>query len=107
MDDDARIGCEARGELSPPDVDGMDPRRAPLEEDVGEAARRGPDVEADEPGRVDAKGVERGGELVAAATDVWIALHDRDLDIRIDTVACLPVEAGGVAGTDPDLASED
>ena len=53
--DDARIVAQPRVELPVADVDGDHARRAALEQDVGEAAGRGADVEAVEPGRVDAE----------------------------------------------------
>ena len=64
------------GELATPDVDRMDPRGAALQQDVGEAAGRRARVEADRPRRIDPERVERRGELVTAAADVRIRLHD-------------------------------
>ena len=64
---DARVGREARIELSVADIDGDDLRRAAREQDVGEASGRGADVEADEARRIEREGVERGGELDPAA----------------------------------------
>ena len=52
------------GELSAAHVESVDPARAALEQDVGEAAGRGADVERDQPGRVDPERVERRGQLV-------------------------------------------
>ena len=57
--DDPRIAAQRLGQLAAAHVDRVDPGRAALEQDVGEAARRGPDVEADEAGRVDPERVER------------------------------------------------
>ena len=104
VDDDPRVAGDRVRQLTPPDVDGVDAGRAALEQDVGEAAGRRAGVEADEPRRVDAERVERGGELVAAAADVRVALHDRDRDVRLDEVAGLPVEPPGIARPDADLA---
>ena len=108
MDDDPRVAGERVGELAPPDVDGVDAGGAALEQDVGEAAGRRADVEADEPRRVDAERVERGGELVAAAADVRVALRRPSIATSgVDEVAGLPVEPPGVARPDADLAGED
>ena len=57
-------------ELPAPGVDRHDVGRARLQDAVGEPARRGAGVEDPPPGRVEVEGVERGGELVATATDV-------------------------------------
>ena len=45
-----RVRPQRRVELAVPDVDRVDLRRAPLQEAVGEAARRGPGVQRPEPG---------------------------------------------------------
>ena len=66
-----------------------------------------PDVEADEPGRIDPERVERRRELVAAAADVRIALDKAERRGRVDEIAGLPIEARPVALPDPDLAGED
>ena len=57
-------------QLAVADVDGDDTRGAALQQDVGEAAGRGADVETVEPRRIDAELVERMRELLAAARDV-------------------------------------
>ena len=57
-------------QLAVADVEGDHARGAALEEDVGEAAGRGADVEAVEAGRIDAERVEPVRELLAAARDV-------------------------------------
>ena len=104
--DDARVAPERLGELATSDVESVDARRAALQQHVREAAGRGPDVEADDTGRVDPERIERGGELVAAAADV--RLRDVDLDVgrRVDQVAGLAVVPGGVALPHPDLAGQ-
>ena len=107
MDDHPPVAGERSGELATPHVDGVDPGRAALEEDVGEATGRGPRVERDEARRVDPERVERGGELVAAATDVRLARDELDRRVRIDEIARLPVEPGRIAGAGPDAAGED
>ena len=53
--------------LAAADVERGHVRRAALQQAVGEAARRGADIEADEPGDVDAEGRQCRRELVAAA----------------------------------------
>ena len=63
----ARVGGEARIELAAADVDRDHLRRAARKQDVGEAAGRGADVEADEARGIEREGVERGGELDPAA----------------------------------------
>ena len=57
--------AEARMELAVADVERDHARRAALQQHVGEPARRGADVEAVEPGRIDAERVERVRELRA------------------------------------------
>ena len=79
------------GELAPTDVDGIDPRGAALEQDVGEAAGRRADVERDQSGRVERERVERGDQLVAAARDVRLRAVDGELDRRVDEIARLAV----------------
>ena len=66
----ARVVAQPRVQLAVADVERDHARGAALEQDVGEPARRGADVEAVEPGRVDAERVERVRELLAAARDV-------------------------------------
>src|SRR5579863_5170818 len=54
-------------QLTAADIDRIDALCAALEENLGEATRRGADIETDPVGDVDAKMVERGHELDAAA----------------------------------------
>src|SRR4051812_12043323 len=77
----ARIGAQTRVQLAVADVDGDDPRGASLKEHVGEAAGRGADVDAIEPGRVDAEPVEPVRELLASAGDKRGRPVDLELDI--------------------------
>ena len=72
------IAAERLGELAATHVERVDAPRAALQQDVGEAAGRGPDVEAARPAGSIAERVERGRELVAAAADVRLRLLDRD-----------------------------
>ena len=65
----ARVVAQPLVELAVADVERDHARGAALEQDVGEAAGRGADVERVTPGRVDAELVERVRELVAAARD--------------------------------------
>ena len=104
--DDAWVAAQRLGELGATDVEGVHAGRAALEQDVREAAGRGADVEADQPGRVDPERVERGGELVAASADVGLGRVDADGGRRVDQVARFAVEAGGVALPHPDLAGQ-
>ena len=48
--DDPRIGAQALGQLAAADVECVDPPGAALEQDVGEATRRGADVEGGQAG---------------------------------------------------------
>ena len=60
QDHDPRIGAQLRVELPVPDVDRVHAPGAPLQQAVGDAARRSADVGADEAARVDRERVERG-----------------------------------------------
>ncbi len=68
-DGHARIVPQPGVQLAVADVERDHPGRAALEEDVREPAGRGADVEAVATGRIDAEGVERVRELLAAARD--------------------------------------
>ena len=72
-------------ELAVADVERDHARRAPAEEDVGEAAGRGADVERKTAGHVDPEPVERVRELDAAASDIrMIRLDQRQIRVRIN-----------------------
>src|SRR5581483_7762356 len=90
-DDDALVGAQPLVQLMAADVERDHARRAALEEDVGEAAGRGADVEAVEARRVDAEQVEPVRELLAAARDVLRTAVDRELDVLVDLLARLVV----------------
>ena len=64
-----RVGGERRRELAVADVDGPDLGGAAGEQDLGEAAGRGAEVERDGARRVEAEDVERVHELQRAARD--------------------------------------
>ena len=96
------IASQRLGELSATDVERIDPARAALEQDIGEAAGRGAHIERDQTGKVDLEGVERGGQLVPATTHVRVRLGHRDGRIRGDQVTGLSVVPGGVAVPYPD-----
>ena len=81
-DEDARIGAKPPIELAVADVERDDRRGAALQQHVGEAAGRRADVERAPAGGVDAEGVERAGELDAAAADVGMIRRD-ELDARV------------------------
>ena len=68
----ARILAQLPRELAVADVDRRDPRRAALDEHVGEAAGRGADVQRGAPADGDAERVERVGQLDAAAPGVRV-----------------------------------
>ena len=74
--DDPGVLAQPFGELSAPDVDGVDAGGTALQQDVGEATGRRTDVEADAARRVDLERIEGGGQLVAAARDVRLPLDD-------------------------------
>ena len=107
VDDDPGIPGDPVRKLASTDVDGVDPGRAALEQHVREAARRRARVETDEPRGVDREGVERGRELVPAATDVGLLGGQLDRQVRFHEVACLAIESRAVAVPGPDLAAED
>jgi hypothetical protein len=87
-------------ELPVPDVDGIDTGRAALQQDVGEAAGRGADVERDAIPRFDLEMIECMGELDPAARDVRHSrCPDLEREIRRHRLARL-VEAP-LAGKDP------
>ena len=87
----ARVGAQPLVELAAADVERDHTRRAPLEEDVREAAGRGADVERVAPGRVDSEFLEGVRELVAAARDEPWRLLDDELRGLIDLLAGLLV----------------
>ena len=68
--DDVAAAAQARMKLIAADVDGVDAPRAAHKQDFGEAAGRGADVEADAPGHVEMKMIERGRKLDAAARHI-------------------------------------
>ena len=83
-------------ELAAADVERDHPGSTALEQDIGEAARRGPDVQAVAAGRVDAEGFERVRQLLAAPRDVRRRRGDRQLRGLVHLVARLLV-----AGDEP------
>ena len=66
------------------DVDGIDPCRAAREQDLGEAAGRGADIEGDDAGNGKSEMVERRRQLQAAARDVAGGGSDRNGGIFTD-----------------------
>ena len=73
--------AQLRVELAPSDVDRVDARRSPLEQAVGEASGRGPDVETDPAARVEGEVVEGRRELDASARHVgMLGTGDADRD---------------------------
>ena len=91
QDDDAWVCTDAWVQLAVADVESDDTRGASLEEDVGETARRGSDVEAFAPGRVDSECLERIRELDSAAGDVGLPLRDSQLGSVVHLLAGLRV----------------
>ena len=86
---DALVGAQRPVQLAVGDVERDDVRGAALQQAVGEAAGRGADVQAAAPGGVDARRVERVGELDPAARDEARALVDGHLDVLGDDLARL------------------
>ena len=68
-----------RMQLPVADVERDHAGRPALEQDVAEAARRRPDVDAVPPARIDPQLVERVRELLASSRDVRRQLLDREL----------------------------
>src|SRR5918992_3870925 len=91
--DHARVVAEALVELRPPDVERDHALGAALEEDVGEAARGGADVESQASRWIDVERVERVVELLAAAGDEARWLRELELHGIVDLLAGL-LEAG-------------
>ena len=93
----ARIVANARVKLAVAHVERDHARGAALEQNVAEPARRGAEVEAVEPGRIDAERVERVRELPAGPRDVRRRLLDLERRLLVDLLAGLLVtrhEAG-------------
>jgi len=74
VDHDARVRAQLPGELAVADVDGVDPRGAVLEQDVGEAAGGGADVGADQAGWRKREVAEGVVELQSATGDPGMIL---------------------------------
>src|SRR5207237_3323865 len=81
---DPRVLAEAPGQLSIPDVDRDDARGASLQQEVGEAPGRRADIKAYPSCRIDAEGIERGRELIAATADIGFDTVEVDADIGVD-----------------------
>src|SRR5205807_496059 len=87
----ARVGAQARVELAVADVERDHVRRAALEQDVGEAAGRGADVERVRAGDVEPELVERVCELLPAARDIGRRALDVELRVGVDLLPRLRV----------------
>ena len=84
-DDDARIVAQGPVDLAVADVERDDADGAALEQDVGEAAGGGADVERLASVHGDGKRIERVRELEAAAADVrMIGRNQRDVRQGVD-----------------------
>ena len=96
VDDHPRVGAQPLVEQAVADVDRVHPRRAALEEAVGEAAGRGADIEADETRGIDGEGLQGRRQLVPAAGDVRLACPHIDGCLRphrgTRLVGALPVD---------------
>ena len=106
LDDHARIVAQFPIELAGADIDGVDARRAALQQAIGEAAGGGADVEADLARDIDREMIERGFQLESAAADVARLREQFDLarrvDVRAGLVGLLPVDQH-LAGQDQRL----
>src|SRR5438477_10678592 len=90
-DDDPRVLADARVQLTVTDVERDHVRGSALEQDVGEPAGGGADVETVPPGRVDRERLERVRELDPPARDVGLSLGDRELHGLVHLLARLLV----------------
>ena len=70
----ARILAQLPGELAAADIDRIDLGGAAGEQDIGEAAGGGADIEADPARGIDPEMIERMGELQPAARDPGMIL---------------------------------
>ena len=80
MRDDIVTAAQARMQLIAADIDRVDAPRAAREQDLGEAAGRGADVEADAIRHVEREMIERERKLDAAARHIrmlGLGLDDR------------------------------
>jgi len=84
--DDAIIPPQIGMELIVADIDGVDLGCSVLEQAVGEAPGRCPDVQADLPLGADTELLQRGLELLAAPGHVLLEGEDLNLGFRIDRV---------------------
>ena len=83
-EDDTRIVPKCPVELAVAHVERDHARRAALKQDVGEASRRGPDVERFAPVDLNAERVERVGELDASTPDVRM-VRRRQHHVRVSS----------------------
>ena len=66
----ARIALKAFMKLTMADIDGMDPCRAALKQDLGEAAGGGAEIEAGQAHRIEAETLEAGGQFEGGARNI-------------------------------------
>jgi len=99
----ARVGAQFPIDLAGADIDGMDPRGSGLEQNVGESAGGGADIEADPAGDIDGEVGERASQFEAAAADVGRAREDLDAAVVGDGLAGL----GGFLAVEEHLAGHD
>ena len=101
---DPGIGAQRPRELTTPDVDRLDVRRAALEEAVGEPAGRRAGVERADPFDADLEPLERRGELLATTRHV---ARRRPVDPDRLVVAHLAGRSVGRRTTDEDTPGPD
>ena len=100
------VTTQRLGKLSASHVESIDARSTALQQDIGEAARRRPNVEAHAPGRIDLKGIERGGQLFAATRDVARSGDQLHCRSRHDNIAGFAIASGLIARSDNHLAGQ-
>ena len=103
MQHHARVGAQFPIELAGADIDRMDAHGSGLEQNVGESAGGGADIEAGPAGDIDGEVAERAGQLEAAAAHVGRAREDLDATVIGDGLAGL----GGFLPVDEHLAGHD
>src|SRR5579871_194219 len=94
--DHPRIRAKRPRKLADADIDGMHPRRARLQQAVGEASGRGTDIQTNCAADVDMEMLECARHFVAAATHIRWRFHECERAIRLDRapglVRLLPID---------------
>ena len=102
--DDARVLAKFPSELAGGDVDGVDAKGARLQQAIGKAAGRAPDVDTDQPGGIHAEVFQRSREFCAGtAGECGLTAGDFQRRVERDVGPGLGLRSAG----DADAASED